>query len=126
MSAYRLTTGPEVVRIVDGAIIPSDTSNPDRQRYDAWLAAGNTPDPAPAPPPVLLVPNAAFKRALDDAGLLAATRAAVMAAGGLTLELWYSAPAIVRTDPMVAAIAAALGKTDAEVDAIFAAAAALS
>lgn len=120
---YRLTLGVEVVRTADGAILSPDETNPDWQRYLAWLADGNTPDPPAPAPPVAMVANASFKRALDASGLLADVRVAVTAAGGLTLELWYSAPAFERTDPMVAAIAAALKKTDAEVDAIFALAA---
>jgi len=45
MSEYRLSLGVEVVRLADGAIIPDGEGNPDRQRYQAWLDAGNTPGP---------------------------------------------------------------------------------
>lgn len=47
---YRLTTTPEVVRLADGTIIPADPGNTDCQQYLAWLAAGNTPEPANPPP----------------------------------------------------------------------------
>jgi len=49
---YKLTTGTEIIRTTDGAIIPADLGNTDYQRYLAWLADGNTPvpaDPLPAP-----------------------------------------------------------------------------
>jgi hypothetical protein len=47
---YQLTDGSSIIRLSDDAIIPGDPGNTDHQAYLAWLAAGNTPLPAPAPP----------------------------------------------------------------------------
>jgi hypothetical protein len=47
---YRLTSGSTIVRQADGAAIPSDSRNKDYRDYLAWVAAGNTADPAPVPP----------------------------------------------------------------------------
>jgi hypothetical protein len=48
---YQLTTSTSIIRLTDGATIPNDPGNRDFADYQAWLEAGNTPEPAPAPPP---------------------------------------------------------------------------
>jgi hypothetical protein len=55
---YQLTTSTSIIRLSDGAFIPPDPGNTDYREYLDWLAAGNTPEPAPAPPaPVELTPE---------------------------------------------------------------------
>jgi len=63
---YQLTTDSGIKRLTDNAFIPPDPANIDYAEYQQWLAAGNTPDPAPAPP-VVTPPTPAEK--LKAAGL---------------------------------------------------------
>ena len=54
---YQLTTGDTILRLADNAFIPPDPANRDYAAYLEWVAAGNTPKPAPEPPaPVELTP----------------------------------------------------------------------
>ena len=47
--AYKLTKTSIVRRLIDGAFIPAEPSNADYQKYLAWVAGGNTPDPVDPP-----------------------------------------------------------------------------
>lgn len=60
--------------------------------------------------------------ALHDAGLLAAVEAIVAQAGPRVQLAWTSATEFHRSSPLIAQLWAALGKTEAELDALFAAA----
>ena len=67
---YQLTTGDCIKRLADDAFIPPDPANTDYAAYLEWLAAGNTPLPAPTPPTPPEPPTAIEK----------------LAAAGLTVE----------------------------------------
>ena len=47
---YQLTATDCILRLADNAFIPPDEANTDYAAYLAWVAAGNTPEPAPEPP----------------------------------------------------------------------------
>jgi hypothetical protein len=70
---YQLVTNSDgVLRVEDNAYIPNDGGNRDWQEYQDWLAAGNTPDPAPPLPEIVPVPDS--NKRLDN-GVTAATDA---------------------------------------------------
>jgi hypothetical protein len=50
MAEYKLTDWGTILRPSRNMSIPPDPTNPDYQEYLAWVAEGNTPDPADPPP----------------------------------------------------------------------------
>jgi hypothetical protein len=85
---YQLTPSPTtILRSQDGAFIPIDHSNNDYLTYQAWLAAGNTPDPVPSPS-ALQVAN----------GQLAANDAMMFRALEVLIDVLLTKGTIVATD----------------------------
>ncbi|WP_187434666.1 hypothetical protein [Bradyrhizobium cytisi] len=69
MADYQVTATDIVQRTEDGAFIPNDPGNADRIEYEAWLADGGVPDPAP----VAINPTLSAKPAMTTAQILGAT-----------------------------------------------------
>lgn len=110
--------------------VPYTASETDTERLSrdlfALAAAGEVAD---ADPVVTPVPQAVTMRqarlALHGAGLLSAVNAAINAAGEAAKIEWEYAQEVQRTSGLVPAMAAQLGMNDAQLDALFTAAAAL-
>lgn len=117
---YKLTLSTSILRIEDNAFIPADPDNSDYQKYLAWVAEGNTPDPAdPVPVASPQISPRQIRMALTQLGLRTQVEAAV-AAGDQDLKDWYEYSTFFdRNHPQVTAMAAALNVSDAQLDALW-------
>lgn len=80
-----------------------------------------TPDVPPEPLPTVLTCSPwQIRKALNATGLRGAVEAAVATADQTTKDAWEFAQEFRRDNPLIAAVASALGKTEAEIDDLFA------
>ncbi len=130
-TAYQRSLEGYVIRVVDGTKInPAALLRTDSRRplsgaladYQAWLAAGNVPDPpdpADRPPVPTEVSAAQGRLALLHAGVLDALDAWITTQPRATQIEYFSRGTWRRDWPLVAMGAAALGLTEAQVDDLF-------
>lgn len=114
MAKYRLIESG-VVNNETGAHIPPGHWM--YHEYEAWVAAGNIPDPIlPPPSPVAVCSRWQIRKALNQIGLRSAVEAAVAASTNQDVkDGWEFANEFRSDDPLVVAMGVTLGKTEAEV-----------
>ena len=117
-----------VIRLSDGHYIPADLSNIDYIAYLEDFATDPTcvvsADPV-TPPPILSITPRQFRLALNATGMRANIEAYVAAGSQDMKDTWEFATTIERNDPIIAAGAAELDLTEAQIDDLFSLAATL-
>ena len=113
---YKLQS-TSILRLSDGASIPQDPANVDYAAYLAWVAKGNTPQPADVPATVYasLTPRQ-IRMALTRAGLRDEVEAAVAAGDQDIKDWWEFSTAFERNHPEVLAMQAALSVSNESLD----------
>jgi hypothetical protein len=131
MTQYKVLRSGMIRRgAADAAVyIPQSPANRDYAEFLAWQDAGGVPDIEPEPPASIPSPVSRFqaRAALHLAGQLAAVEALMQSPSTPVLArlAWQEAIEFRRESPTVAAMGAALGMSDADIDALFVAAAAI-
>ena len=86
-------------------------------REGAWVIVDAVIAPVVKPP--IIVTPWQIRKALNATGLRESVESAVAAADTTTKDAWQYATSFVRTDPLLDGMAKVMGKTDAEIDALF-------
>lgn len=129
ITSARYNRFSDIEAVIDGrtVFVADDMSNATRREIAAWVAEGGVIAAFVEPP--VSVPDSVsarqFKLQLLAAGLIDQVEAFIASQGPAVQIAFDNSGSFVRTEPMMAAGFAALGFSEAEVDAFFAAAAKL-
>lgn len=121
MFTLSLHTG--IVTREDGVIVAPtvDLQNPDYVAYQEWLQQGNTPlvfiEDAQAS--LLAVTPRQIRLALNIVGLRESVESMVQASSQEVKDTWDFSTEIERTNPLLIQMGEALGRTSADLDALF-------
>lgn len=115
---YTLLEAGWIKRDSDGAHIPPDPSNRDYAEYLEWVAAGGTAAPYVVPVPAS-VTRRQFKQALNRIELRSPVEVAIAAADQDTKDWYAESLNFERSNPVMNAMAVALGKTPSDIDNLF-------
>lgn len=129
---FKVISDTVTMRLSDGLQFPADPANTDFASYQAWLAEGNTPEPAdPVPVPVITsVTMRQARLALLGAGLLDDVDAAIQAIAdpvqrkAAEIE-WEYAQTVDRDSAFTQQLAGGLQLTPEQLDSLFTQAATL-
>jgi hypothetical protein len=118
---YKLLNPTLVKRLEDGCCIPLPPAESEGFKYQAWLNLGNTPLPADIIPVTIrhLSPRQ-FRQALNAIGLRQTVETAISAADQNTKDWYEYSTYFDRQNPVMISFANQLGKTSADIDALWA------
>lgn len=124
---YKLTKTVSILRLSDNAVIPQSEGNTDYQAYLAWVAKGNTPEPADPEP--VIVPQEISKAqgiavmsqvVIEDSNLWLKVKTYFdTEADEISRDLFYAIQVFNRQSPMLNSLKAKFGLDDVTLDQLF-------
>jgi hypothetical protein len=109
-----------VIRLSDNAGIPADINNRDYRAYLEWKSMGNVPQPADYDSSSEITVSAwQFCEALNQLGLRTEVEAVIEVGYQTLKDYWHRSTEFRRYHPKIIEVAAIMGKTSTDIDAVF-------